>query len=139
MLERADLVLVATRGHLESAIRRVPSAMRRTFTIREAGRVARTFERRHVQSVSDLRSIVSALADARASLIAPADDDIIDPEGRGEEAYLQMITEEVPPLAELAHVAFGMPPADLDAYRAASADPAARLTEGFSRDEESDG
>lgn len=129
MLQEADVVLVATRKHLESAIGRVPSALRRTFTIREAGRAARTLTQGAMSSPDDLRAVVALLAEARAATGAPADDDIIDPEGRGDDAYLQMISEEVPPLAQLAHVLFGMPHPDVDAYLEASADPATLLSD----------
>ncbi len=129
MLEDADVVLVATRRHLESAIGRVPSALRRSFTVRESGRVAGTLRRRSLQSTEDLRTVVADLARARSAAADPDADDIIDPQGQGAEAYLQMIREEIPPLAQLAHVLFGMPRPDVEAYAAAAAQPALLLTD----------
>ena len=129
MLQEADVVLVATRKHLESAIGRVPSALRRTFTIREAGRAAQTLTPGAVKSPDDLRAVVAHLAESRGATRAPAADDVIDPEGQGDDAYLQMISEEVPPLVQLAHVLFGMPRPDVDAYLEASANPATLLAD----------
>lgn len=129
MLQEADVVFVATRRHLESAISRAPSALRRTFTIREAGRAARTLTKGAVNSTDDLRAVVAHLAEARGATRAPAVDDIVDPEGQGDDAYLQMISEEVPPLAQLAHVLFGMPRPDVDAYLEAAANPATLLAD----------
>jgi len=129
MLQEADLVLVATRKHLESAIGRVPSGLRRTFTIRESGRAARTLTPDALGSTDDLRAVVAHLAEARGATGAPAADDVIDPEGQGDDAYLQMISEEVPPLAQLAHVLFGMPRPDVDAYLKASANPTTLLAD----------
>lgn len=129
MLQEADLVLVATRQHLESAIGRAPSALRRTFTIREAGRAADTLTLRALGSTDDLRAVVAHLAEARGATREPAADDVIDPQGQGDDAYLQMISEEVPPLAQLAHVLFGMPRPDVDAYLEAAANPAALLAD----------
>lgn len=129
MLEEADVVLVATRRHLESAIGRMPSALRRSFTIRESGRIAHTLRPRSLQSTEDLRTVVADLARARSAATDPDADDIIDPQGQTEDAYLQMIREEIPPLAQLAHVLFGMPRPDVDAYAAASAQPALLLAD----------
>lgn len=124
MIQDADLVLVASRGHRDEILSRVPSALRRTFTFREAGRTAAALEQ--VPAASDaegLRRIVAALADGRRTAADPQDDDVIDPQGLGDEAYLRMTAEQVPALADLARVLFGMTPGDLEAYRVAASDP----------------
>jgi len=119
-ISSADLVLVAARPHRDEVISRVPSALRRTFTFREAGRIAeRMPDPEAPPTVIELRRVVSWLADHRVAG-SPEGDDVIDPQGRGEEAYVRMVREEVPSLASLARVMFRMPRADVDAYRSAA-------------------
>ena len=122
----ADLVLAASRSHRDEILSRVPSAMRRTFTFREAARAARahTGARPALGSVNDLRHTVGLLAEHRAPPTHADDDDVIDPHKQGAEAYLRMAEEEVPALCELAEVLFGMPHADLEEYRRVSSDAA---------------
>lgn len=128
LLAEADLVLVASRRQLEKVLSQVPSAVRRTFTIREAGRIARGFDAPSTPgSLRDLRRIVKRLADSRSVADAEGADDIIDPQGLGDEAYLQMVREELDPLARLGALLFGMPPADLVAYISAAENPASLL------------
>ena len=120
-------MLVASRRHLEKVLSRVPSAVRKTFTIREAGRIADGLDAPAPTTVRDLRDVVARLADLRAGAADGADDDIIDPQGLGDEAYFQMVKEEVAPLARLAALLFAMPRGDLKAYLAAADDPAPLL------------
>ncbi len=111
--------------------------MRKTFTIREAGRIAEGLEAAPPTSPHDLRRVVQRLADLRAGAASEAEDDIIDPQGLGDEAYLQMVQEEVGALARLAAPLFGMPRADMVAYIAAAEDPSTllRSTGGVGRSE----
>ena len=44
LIERADLVLTASRVHRHEVLRWVPGSLRRVFTIREAGRIAASLE-----------------------------------------------------------------------------------------------
>lgn len=125
----ADLVLVASRRQREEVLARVPSALRATFTIREAGRIAEGMpDDRHPRSVRDLSDTVSFLTDHRGDQRDAAADDVIDPQGRDLTAYAQMAREEVVPLAHLAAALFGMPQADVRAYIAAAEDEAALLS-----------
>ena len=79
----ADLVLVATRRQREEVLARVPSALRATFTMREAGRIAEGMpDDRRPRSVSDLMDTVSSLTDHRGDHRDAAADDVIDPQGR---------------------------------------------------------
>ncbi|WP_314506956.1 hypothetical protein [uncultured Microbacterium sp.] len=115
MISDADLVLVASVHHRDETVRRVPAALRKTFTIREAGRIAASLDLPHPPAgVDDLLRTVALLAGNRVQ--ADDSDDIIDPQGRNEEAHLQMANEEVPALARLAHALLGMPKSDADAY-----------------------
>jgi protein-tyrosine phosphatase len=127
LLAGADLVLVASRRQLEKVLNRTPSAVRKTFTIREAGRIAEGMEAAPPASPDDLRHVVQRLADLRAGAARETDDDIIDPQGLGEAAYLQLVQEEVGALARLAAPLFGMPSADMEAYLTAAEDPSALL------------
>jgi protein-tyrosine phosphatase len=127
LLSGADLVLVASRRQLEKVLNRTPSAVRKTFTIREAGRIAEGIEAAPPASPRDLRRVVQRLADLRGGAASEAEDDIIDPQGLGEAAYLQMVQEEVGALARLAVPLLGMPRADMGAYLAAAEDPSALL------------
>ena len=127
LLSGADLVLVASRRQLEKVLNRTPSALRKTFTIREAGRIAEGLESAPPTSLHDVRRVVKRLADLRAGAASEAEDDIVDPQGLGDWAYLQMVHEEVGALARLAVPLFGMPRADMEAYLAAAEDPSALL------------
>ncbi|WP_188744353.1 hypothetical protein [Agromyces bauzanensis] len=114
----ADLVLVSSSDQRDSVLALVPGALARTFTIREAGRVAEALpEWPAPRSLAELRARVFAIADNR--IAGAGDDDIIDPQGKDDEAYRQMAREEVPALAELARALFGMPRAEIAAYREA--------------------
>jgi len=119
----ADLVLAASRTHRDDLLTRVPSAMRRTFTFREAGRTAERLGPRPAPlGIEELRRTVADLAENRVPPSTPDDDDIIDPQGLPPAAYLQMASEEIPALASLASSLLGMPRGDLEAYRAAASD-----------------
>lgn len=111
-LEDADLVLTASRRLRDAVLERVPAAVRRTFTIPEAGRIAASLDPVDPSTVDDLRAAVRLMADHRQ----PGDDDITDPEGRGDEAYAAMVVEEVPPLVRLATMLYGMPAGDAARY-----------------------
>ena len=116
-------MLAASRAHRDVLLSRVPSAMRRTFTFREAGRTAeRIGPRRAPQSVDDLRHTVAEFADNRVPPDGDGADDVIDPQGQPSAAYLRMSSEQVPALADLAATLFGMSTADRDAYRGAAGD-----------------
>jgi protein-tyrosine phosphatase len=119
-IRRADLVLVASAQQRDDVLGQVPGALHSTFTIREAGRIAASLpESSAPESVDALRSRVEAIAQGRGSG-ERGDDDIVDPQGKDDEAYRFMVRQEVPALARLAHALFGMPPAEVVAYDAAA-------------------
>lgn len=130
LIAASDLVLVATREQRDLLLARVPAGLRKTFTIREAGRIAASLSAPPARptKLQDLSRVVARLADGRGTLPSGDSDDIIDPQGRGDAAYLQMVREEVIPLAHLGVTLLGMPRPDLDAYIAAAEDQKA-LTE----------
>ncbi len=126
-LEEADLVLTAATPHRDAVLQLSPGALRRTFTIREAGRAARALpDHRTPTTVDELNEVVKQLAERRALTYRPAEDDIVDPQGKPSSAYLDMAREEVPALADLATVLLGMTEADRLAYHEAVKQPAAR-------------
>lgn len=129
LIADSALVLVASRRQRDEVLARVPSALRVTFTMREAGRIAAGLAPAGQPTAArDLAAVVARMADHRGDHIDPAADDVIDPQGRDREAYVQMTREEVGSLAALAATLLGMPPADVRAYLAAGEDSAALLT-----------
>ncbi|GAA3635311.1 low molecular weight phosphatase family protein [Microbacterium awajiense] len=112
-----DLVLTATRRHREAVIAAAPSTLRTTFTIREIGRVAEHVDAPSITGIEDLRRRVATLSDAREVAEPRPDlDDVVDPDGREPEVYVQMVQQQVAPLVHLAHALFGMPRPDVRAY-----------------------
>lgn len=120
-LRSADLVLVASREHTEKVLGLVPAALRTTFTIREAGRIAESLsDAAAPTSVEELRARVTELGERRSPPVGGGDaDDVVDPQGRGDDAYVMMARQEVPALARLATVLFGMPAGEVAAYEIA--------------------
>lgn len=122
----ADLVLVSSTRQRDNVLGLVPGALRSTFTIREAGRITEGLPGWSAPgSVEEMRARVATIADNRAAAAAAAaasgdgGDDIVDPQGKDDEAYRQMARQEVPPLARIGHALFGMPPGEVAAYQAA--------------------
>jgi protein-tyrosine phosphatase len=130
LVEDADLVLTATRRQADEIVSRVPGALRSTFTMREAGRIAETFGNADGigggRSPEGLRTRVAEMADRRQRGAAH-EDDIIDPQGEGDAVYVRMIRQEVPALAAIGAALFGMSAPDLHAYSRAAEDPAGLL------------
>ena len=132
LLRGADLVLVASSQQRVQVLQLVPGALRTTFSIREAGRIAAELAPWSTPAaVDDLRQAVAAMADNRTAAAGAEADDIIDPQGKDDEAFLTMARQEVPALATLATALFAMPPAEAAAYAEAVEDPS--LLEGRSR------
>ncbi|GAA1058093.1 low molecular weight phosphatase family protein [Agromyces luteolus] len=133
----ADLVLTADVAHRDGVLGMVPSMLRSTFTIREAGGIAAGLGPAPAPaSVDELRSRVAAFGRRRAFGVDD-DGDITDPQGRDDDAYRAMAREEVPPLASIAATLFGMPPADVHSLRATVEDPDAFSFEGLGRSDAS--
>lgn len=114
----ADLVLVSSARQRETVLGLVPGALRSTFTIREAGRIAEHLEPLPTpESAEDMRDRVATLALNRAVATAvDGEDDIVDPQGKDDEAFRLMARQEIPPLASIAALLFGMPPGEVAAY-----------------------
>jgi protein-tyrosine phosphatase len=116
MLLGADLVLAMTREHRSHSVKMMPSAVRRTLTVREFARLA------SVVSTEELRVAADAGgADAHARFAAalqvvggqrthmvgatdPKNDDVIDPYRRSAEIYAEAANQLMPALDEVERV-----------------------------------
>lgn len=91
-LQSADLILTATRQERSAVVRQVPSAVGKTFTLRELARVAEAIGPDALPE-GDVATRLSALVKAapkHRGPTAPAvatDDDVSDPAGQGRGAY----------------------------------------------------
>lgn len=87
MIENADLVLTATRVHRADVLREVPTAMRKTFTLREFARLVQQcdLDTTPARAVNDL--VTRAAAVRGQFRVAAGDYDIDDPIGRDLHAY----------------------------------------------------
>jgi protein-tyrosine phosphatase len=93
MVKQADLVLGLTRKHRSAIVELVPSAVRRTFTLREMARLVADVDPAalpgaNATTADRLRALVP-LAASRRGLAAhrPVDDDVVDPYGGGQSLY----------------------------------------------------
>ncbi|MGR0218597.1 arsenate reductase/protein-tyrosine-phosphatase family protein [Agromyces sp. ZXT2-6] len=124
-IRAADLVLVAEVDQRDRVLGFVPAALKYTLTIREAGAIAATMsDGRPPATLDELRARAALIVRSRA-LANGAPADIVDPQGREDDAYREMARQEVPALARLAAVLFGMPAAEVAAYDEAVTDAAA--------------
>jgi protein-tyrosine phosphatase len=105
----ADLILTATREHRAAVARLEPRAARRTFTIREFGRLAAAVDAGQLPTgdpLTRLRAAVEEAAAGRGLVRAeqPADDDVPDPYGGPAEGYQEsgrLIREATEPAVDL--------------------------------------
>ncbi len=94
----ADLVLTAERGHRTNAVRMVPSALGRTFTVREFGRLlsGAAWETASIDPVERAHSLVALAAQRRGATFPPVDasiDDIDDPYAQPVSAFRRTADE----------------------------------------------
>lgn len=109
MLRDADLVLTMTRAHRSEVVRMAPSAVRRTFTLRELARLAQEVEGDALPAGTPGRRLAALLplAAARRGRTATDDtqDDVVDPYGRGGGVYARSFAELRPAVDTLARLA----------------------------------
>lgn len=92
LVRSADLVLPLTRAHRGAVVELVPAAVRRTFTLLELARLVAAVDPAAVPPgtpAERLRALVP-LAAAQRGHVRPrpaAEDDVVDPYGRGDAAY----------------------------------------------------
>ncbi|WP_202565986.1 low molecular weight phosphatase family protein [Agreia sp. COWG] len=98
MVQRADLILVASREHRSATVSMMPRASRKTFTIREFERLLGTHAERVPESVvipgdrsrEALTNFVADVASMRGlsrNVPSPGDDDIVDPYRQPQDVY----------------------------------------------------
>ena len=110
MLPAQNLILGMARGHRSEIVQMHPGILKRTFTLREFGRMV---EHVHVSSLSRNLfcadpftrwcQLVSLAPSVRPDTLAEAeaDDDVTDPYKRNASAYAQMLDEMLPALKSL--------------------------------------
>jgi protein-tyrosine phosphatase len=81
LLDRADLVLAATREQRSYCVSLAPSTLRRAFTITQFGRLASAVDADRVRGSERLESLLDAMAVVRAEFqpALPDEDDLADP------------------------------------------------------------
>ena len=88
MVEEATLVLTATREHRTAVVTLVPTALARTFTIKEFGRLVE-----HVGPVAPEDLVAAAAAQRGRTWTPPEQDDVADPYGQNAAAYARAYRE----------------------------------------------
>lgn len=106
MVAEADLILGLTRDHRADAVRLVPSAVRRTFTLLEFARIVATPEARisaaGATGTDRLRELIAVAGPLRGGGPHGRPDDVPDPYGRDRQAFgeaLDLIREAVTSVA----------------------------------------
>ena len=111
----ADLVLGAAREHRRAVVSLEPRALRRTFTLRELGRVVASGATHPLVEVpaadpaDRVAAWVAAMSALRGSTTRPArpeDDDVVDPWGQADEVFDQALAQ-LTPSVELVAEALG--------------------------------
>lgn len=104
----ADLILAMARDHRRYIVELAPAAMRRTFTVRELGRLAPTLIPMLPEAVASsgartpqdaMKAAVSLAASMRGTVpppSSPEDFDVVDPYRRSDETYERCFAELVP-------------------------------------------
>lgn len=91
MLREADLVLTMTQDHRAEVVSRVPSMVRRTFTLREIARLAAEVDPDVLPAgtaAERLYALVPLAAARRGrTAVGPAEDDVIDPYRQSDAVY----------------------------------------------------
>lgn len=99
LVREQDLVLTATRAHRSAVAELVPSAVRRTFTVRELARLLTATGPLPGETVAErLRAVPTAVTAVRAASAA-VDDDIVDPIGRSDAVYRESFEQIAPAVA----------------------------------------
>lgn len=94
IVREADLVLGLTREHRSAAVQLVPTALKRSFTLRELARLAGEIPEGEISEIAgdeagiaDRIRALTVLAPRHRSPVAPEADDVADPYRRGEAAF----------------------------------------------------
>lgn len=103
IVERADLVLTATRTHRRAVVQEVPAALRKTFALTDFADLVEGLhpdDIEHVRGRSLVARVAAAAADRHHLVHARTDEDadIVDPFRRGREVFARMERDTVPSL-----------------------------------------
>ncbi|MFE4196042.1 low molecular weight phosphatase family protein [Paenarthrobacter sp. NPDC056912] len=102
----ADLVLALARTHRPDILAASPSALKRTFTLREFARILQRMPLMSYRGSSWTQVVAAADRNRHsASVDAPELDDVTDPYGQGVEAYELMTRELLPSLSTIIEAA----------------------------------
>ncbi|WP_255632890.1 low molecular weight phosphatase family protein [Actinotalea sp. Marseille-Q4924] len=111
MVRDADLVLPLTRRHRSALVELAPSAVRRTFTLRELARLATAVGPHALPPGSPTERLAALvpLAAAQRGLhrARPEDDDVVDPWGYDESAYARSFDQMAPAVEAIVAVVRG--------------------------------
>jgi protein-tyrosine phosphatase len=111
MVRDADLVIALTRSHRSAIVRLHPSAVRRTFTLRELARLAETVDPRSLplgSTAERLAALIPLAAAQRGVRHAhPDHDDVVDPYGGDSALYRLSFDQLRPAVAAIGRVVRG--------------------------------
>ncbi len=109
MLREADLVLALTRHHRAHLVRKEPSTVRRTFTLRELARLAEEVDPAALVATTPgtrLAELVPLAAARRGrTVVDPEQDDVEDPYGHSPEHYARSFGQLRPAVETLVRLA----------------------------------
>lgn len=102
-VERADLVLTATREHRARCVSLAPRAVRRCFTLRQLSRIAAVVERDGLSDGGGIAGLLAAAPAARGRIqsVSADEDDLADPVLLGIEAFEQCADDIAASLAPI--------------------------------------
>ena len=108
-IDRADLILTVSLDHRRRVVRTQPSAIRKTFTIREFARIAQEITVGDIDEFQKhgMTSLESGVASANilrgaAAKLSESEYNIIDPYGQPESVYRESASELVPAVRDIA-------------------------------------
>lgn len=115
MVRDSDLILTATRIHVQDILAEVPEAAGRTFTVREFGRLLEGVPSERVREAAGEGTTAARLADLaalvdeqrRGALDAGREDDVVDPYMLPEDVYDESFRQLSEPLEALAEAVRG--------------------------------
>jgi protein-tyrosine phosphatase len=99
LVESADLVLAADRQQRAACVTLVPAAVRRTYTLKQFGRLAAAVPTNRLTSAESPHERLAALRDealmvrSEVPLVPPDEDDLIDPVREPVEAFVSCAAE----------------------------------------------
>jgi len=114
LVRDASAVVVMTRAHRSEVVGMEPSAVRRTFTLRELARLARAVPggegtETDASMAERLAALVDRAGPARRPPEKPEDDDVADPYGGKPAAYERAVSEINAAVRVIASVLHGQP------------------------------